>query len=234
MKPLEMLYFSAAKYHKKVKEQDIDDTALALKINRKREKRLNSKAKLSLSIVATVCTLGLASPAALLAARSYVVRCQKVNELEKIWGDRGSEAVPQASAIANFKRVAKKVAMEVVTMGMDTFDLVGTTVEHLEDYIPNIINTNDFPSLSYSPSLGEPSLKEPSLKEPSLKEKKHSGDKPDKKHSTHHSVDHKQDEKNEKKHKSDHAAKERLDSTHSEMKDPDGQRPYVISCSLDV
>lgn len=179
MKPLEMLYFNRQKYHQAIVKEDIDDTRLAHKINRKREKLVNSKTKLSISIVATICTLGLASPTALLAARSYVVRCQKVDELEKIWGKRGSEAVPQPSAIATFKRVAKKVAMEMATLGMDTFDVVGTVADNLEEYLPGGINTNGLPSLPYSPS----------------KEKKQPGDKPHKKHSTPHAGDHKQGEK---------------------------------------
>lgn len=179
MKPLEMLYFNRKKYNQAIKAQNIDDEALARKIDRKRNKKLNSKTKLSVSIVVTICTAGLASPAALLAARSYVVRCQKVDELEQIWGERGPEAIPHPSALASFKRVVKKVGMEIATLGMDTFDVTGTVVEHIEDYLPSGINMSDLPSLPYSP-----------LKRPKLP-----GDKLEKKHSTDHAGDHKHDKK---------------------------------------
>ncbi len=62
MKALETLYFNDRKYRKVIHAQDIDDAALAHKIHHKRAKRLASKTKLSISIVATVCTAGLASP----------------------------------------------------------------------------------------------------------------------------------------------------------------------------
>ena len=179
MKALETLYFNDRKYRKAIHAQDIDDAALAHKIHHKRARRLASKTKLSISIVATVCTAGLASPVALHAARSYAVRCQKVNVLELMWAERGPEALPQPSGLANFKRIAKKVVMEVATMGLDTFDVTGAVVEKIEEYLPSGINTNGLPSLPYSPS----------------KEKKQPDDKPEKKHSTNHAGDHKQDKK---------------------------------------
>lgn len=179
MKPLETLYFNHKKYRQAIHAQDIDDAALAHKIHHKRAKRLASKTKLSISIVATVCTAGLASPVALHAARSYTVRCQKVNVLELMWAERGPEALPQPSGLTNFKRIAKKVIMEVATLGMDTFDVAGTVVDNIEGYLPSGVDTNGLPSLSYSPT----------------KEKKQPDDKLEKKHPTDHAGGHKQDKK---------------------------------------
>ncbi|KJA22993.1 hypothetical protein HYPSUDRAFT_54631 [Hypholoma sublateritium FD-334 SS-4] len=111
-----------------------------------------SKTKLSISIVATVCTAGPASPVALHAVRSYTVRCQKVNVLKLMWAERGPEALPQSLGLANFKHIAKKGIIEAVTLDMDTSDVVGVVVDNIRGYLPSGVDTNSLPSLSYSSS----------------------------------------------------------------------------------
>ncbi|KAF9479928.1 hypothetical protein BDN70DRAFT_894543 [Pholiota conissans] len=142
MKPTETFHFDEEEYLNTISNKYFSHTALAKEIYRKRAKKLSSKVRTGVGILAATVTGGASLVGAALSARNMSVENQKLDLLEAEWRRRRHPPLPKNSLKDKIIPITIAVGTSLFAVGIDVA-LSGASPDQFYQLIPNTA-VNDF------------------------------------------------------------------------------------------